>query len=93
MPENPERWRWVLTNKVGGTAISSGRVPVFGDDGGLLGSLDVGTEIKLERVSSRGKRLFYAVPWTENSSPGRNTRDQKVGWVEGNLIELAGPKS
>jgi hypothetical protein len=93
VPENPERWRWVLTNKVGGTAISSGRVPVFGDDGGLLGSLDVGTEIKLERVSSRGKRLFYAVPWTENSSPGRNTRDQKVGWVEGNLIELAGPKS
>ena len=91
VPQNPERWRWVLTNKVGGAPISTGKVPVYGDDGALLGALDAGTEVKLDLVSARGKRLFYAVPWNQVEGASGASKG-RLGWVEGNLIELAGPR-
>jgi hypothetical protein len=81
IPEEPGRFIWKLVTP----KLSSGikEVPVFHFDERLkpikVGSLPIGTTVKLEKFMAHGKSNFYSVPW-----------QRSVAWINGVFIAPSG---
>jgi len=95
IPTSPEKYVWRVTNASRGSTISTGGVPVVGSDGGLVGSLPSGSEVKIEYVRTSGQKLFYGIPWRGDGPAASFAEDKasapvKMVWIDGNFIENAG---
>jgi len=81
IPEDPERFIWQLVTPKFSSGIRD--VPVFRFDDRLkpikVGSLPLGTTVKLEKFMAHGKTNFYAVPWQKS-----------IAWINGVFIAPAG---
>lgn len=84
VPQHPERYTWKVTGKMAGKDIYPEGVPVYdfsGGSRGKVGTIPVGTEIKLDAFKNVGYVHYYQLPWT---GPG-----PKFVWISGNFIEPA----
>lgn len=84
VPQHPERYTWKVTGKMAGKDIFPDGVPVYdfsGGSRGKVGTIPVGTEIKLDAFKNVGYVHYYQLPWT---GPG-----PKFVWISGNFIEPA----
>lgn len=81
VPEDPERIVWRLVAPKFSKGVKE--VPVFRFDERLkaikVGSLPLGTSVKLEKFMAHGKTNFYAIPW-------QNT----TAWINGVFVSPAG---
>ena len=91
IPQHPERFTWKTAPRPRADKKPSTdkTVPVYmEDDGGhptIVGSLPVGTEVKLETVRTFGRAHYYAVPW--EAKPGQAN---KTAWIAGANVVPAG---
>ncbi len=104
VPENPEKYKWLLTTRVDGRepASPSEDVPVYGflSNGQrvMVGYAKSGEEIILEEIRPLGKATYYGYPWKAPSaaetsaSSKRNEKQPTEFWVSGSNIEFAGAK-
>jgi hypothetical protein len=78
IPEDPDRIIWKLVSPKFSKGIKE--VPVFERlKPTKVGSLPLGTTVKLEKFMGHGKTNFYAVPW-------QNT----TAWINGVFVSPAG---
>jgi len=90
IPQNPERYKWQITNKVNGKPISSdGSVKAYhfaaeyGGGGSAAGFVTDGTPITLDEVKLVGHSHFYSI-----------TVNGKKLWVNGLYIKpVSGPSA
>lgn len=81
VPEEPEKFIWKLV--LPKFAAGAKEVPVFRFDERLkpikVGSLPLGTIVKLDTFMAHGKNHYYAVPWQKST-----------GWINGVFIAPSG---
>jgi hypothetical protein len=81
VPEDPQRYIWTL--KAPKFSADIKEVPVFRFDERLkpikVGSLPLGTTVKLEKFMAHGKSNFYSIPWKNSNA-----------WVNGVFIAPTG---
>ena len=94
IPDDPDRFLWRITNKVGGKAVSTGAVRVFGFDefggGGKIGEIAAGTTVRLIAHRRVNRSIFYAIPFERVGVARQPGMTAGIGWVEGFYIEVAG---
>ncbi len=97
IPENPEKYTWLLTSKVDGRdpVTPTDNVPVysflFTGKRVQVGYAKVGDEIIMEDIRPVGKAVYYRYAWKGGKPPEKDGTPGDY-WVSGSNIEFAGNK-
>jgi hypothetical protein len=95
VPDTPEKFRWVLTEKLDGRDPigNSKEVPVYGflNSGQRVqvGTVQPGEEVQLDEIRPVGKSIYYKYAWKGTANKRELAEDF---WVSGSNIEFAGKK-
>ncbi len=84
IPRQPERFRWILSNKIDGIEVNTEGAPVVifsRGDPVVVSTLAVGTEIKLRSVRVYQGTNYWQVPYQNEN--GKTA----IGWVSGMFVE------